>query len=499
MALLVAVLASLATIALGTRIVLDDSDSTLSTSSANTFAGTYQPCMQDAYKGQFHHDWANNKGGASFEFKFDVPQDGCYSLEEHHPGGENNEMCSQYMPSNTRLDVGWCKGRNSTLYVDQSRKGAQWNSLGSFPFYVGWQGSLKTSNAVGETCAAGNCFWVVDAFRLTRVGDACTSELEQQLKGEGSSVSSAQVLPSPVASTASSTSAVTPITTRAEGSSVSSTQVLPSPVASTASSTSAVTPITTRAEGSSVSSTQVPPSPVASTASSTSAVTPITTRAEESSVFLQAGLQAGSLRLTVEMNPSSTAGLLADLKAQTGVFEDTLKTQLGAVSVRVENIEALAVEGMDRRLQATSAPFKVSFKAEVPSSGLWARKGLVSELSLALAAAGATLKVRSAELTWPQTTVDGAGSVEFDYIPLVVVGVVLAFTAISVLLGIYWTCKSRKSVEPSTDVEEGSKQGEGKPEEPESLDKENKEKENIYIDDNASTVSPASEQSVDTA
>jgi len=435
MALLVAVLASLATIALGTQIVLDDSDSTLSTSSANTFAGTYQPCMQDAYKGQFHHDWAKNKGSASFEFKFDVPQDGCYSLEEHHPGGENNEMCSQYMPSNTRLDVGWCKGRNSTLYVDQSRKGAQWNFLGTFPFYVGWQGSLKTSNAVGETCAAGNCFWVVDAFRLTRVGDVCTSELEQQLKGEGSSVSS----------------------------------------------------------------TQVPPSPVASTASSTSAVTPITTRAEGSSVFLQPGLQAGSLRLTVEMNPSSTAGLLADLKAQTGVFEATLKTQLGAVSVRVENIEALAVEGFDRRLQATSAPFKVSFKAEVPSSGLWARKGLVSELSLALAAAGATLKVRSAELTWPQTTADGAGSVNFDYIPLVVVGVVLAFTAISVLLGIYWTCKSRKSVEPTTDVEEGSKQGEGKPEEPESLDKENKEKENIYIDDNASTVSPASEQSVDTA
>jgi len=435
MALLVAVLASLATIALGTQIVLDDSDSTLSTSSANTFAGTYQPCMQDAYKGQFHHDWAKNKGSASFEFKFDVPQDGCYSLEEHHPGGENNEMCSQYMPSNTRLDVGWCKGRNSTLYVDQSRKGAQWNFLGTFPFYVGWQGSLKTSNAVGETCAAGNCFWVVDAFRLTRVGDVCTSELEQQLKGEGSSVSS----------------------------------------------------------------TQVPPSPVASTASSTSAVTPITTRAEESSVFLQPGLQAGSLRLTVEMNPSSTAGLLADLKAQTGVFEATLKTQLGAVSVRVENIEALAVEGFDRRLQATSAPFKVSFKAEVPSSGLWARKGLVSELSLALAAAGATLKVRSAELTWPQTTADGAGSVNFDYIPLVVVGVVLAFTAISVLLGIYWTCKSRKSVEPTTDVEEGSKQGEGKPEEPESLDKENKEKENTYIDDNASTVSPASEQSVDTA
>ncbi|CAE8596827.1 unnamed protein product [Polarella glacialis] len=435
MALLVAVLASLATIALGTQIVLDDSDSTLSTSSANTFAGTYQPCMQDAYKGQFHHDCAKNKGSASFEFKFDVPQDGCYSLEEHHPGGENNEMCSQYMPSDTRLDVGWCKSRNSTLYVDQSRKGAQWNFLGTFPFYVGWQGSLKTSNAVGETCAAGNCYWVVDAFRLTRVGDVCTSELEQQLKGEGSSVSS----------------------------------------------------------------TQVPPSPVASTASSTSAVTPITATAEGSSVFLQPGLQAGSLRLTVEMNPSSTAGLLADLKAQTGVFEATLKTQLGAVSVRVENIEAMAVEGFDRRLQATSAPFEVSFKAKVPSSGLWARKGLVSELSLALAAAGATLKVRSAELTWPQTTADGAGSVSFDYIPLVVVGVVLAFTAISVLLGIYWMCKSRKSAEPTTDVEAGSKQGEEKQEEPESLDKENKEKENTYIDENASTVSPASEQSVDTA
>ncbi|CAE8711116.1 unnamed protein product [Polarella glacialis] len=403
MALLVAVLASLATIALGTQIVLDDSDCTLSTSSANTFAGTYQPCMQDAYKGQFHHDWAKNKGSASFEFKFDVPQDGCYSLEEHHPGGENNEMCSQYMPSNTRLDVGWCKGRNSTLYVDQSRKGAQWNFLGTFPFYVGWQGSLKTSNAVGETCAAGNCFWVVDAFRLTRVGDVCTSELEQQLKGE------------------------------------------------------------------------------------------------ESSVFLQPGLQAGSLRLTVEMNPSSTAGLLADLKAQTGVLEATLKTQLGAVSVRVENIEALAVEGFDRRLQATSAPFKVSFKAEVPSSGLWARKGLVSELSLALAAAGATLKVRSAELTWPQTIVDGAGSVNFDVITiLIVVGAVL-FVGPIILLGIYWTWKLRQSVKPTTDVEEGSKQGEGKPEEPESLDKENKEKENIYIDDSASTVSPASEQSVDTA
>ncbi|CAE8620710.1 unnamed protein product [Polarella glacialis] len=256
------------------------------------------------------------------------------------------------------------------------------------------------SNAVGETCAAGNCFWVVDAFRLTRVGDVCTSEPEQQLKG---------------------------------------------------------------------------------------------------SVFLQPGLQAGSLRLTVEMNPSSTAGLLADLKAQTGVFEATLKTQLGAVSVRVGNIEAMAVEGFDRRLQATSAPFKVSFKAEVPSSGLWARKVLVSELSLALAAAGATLKVRSAELTWPQTTVDGAGSVNFDVITILIVVGGVSFVAPIILVGIYWMCKSRKSVEPTTDVEAGSKQGEVKPEEPESLDKENKEKENAYIDDNDSTVSPASEQSVDTA
>jgi len=177
-------LVSLATAVLAKiQIILDDMDETLTTTSKSTFEGTFEPCQRDAFGGQFHHDWARNKGEAYFKFTFEVPQDGCYSLEEHHPGAD--PVCSSYLPSNARLDIDWCKGGKTTMYMDQSTKGGQWNYLGIFPFYVGWEGHLNVSTSADEKCGTGSsyCFMMVDAFRLTRVADSCSPDVDKQLKG----------------------------------------------------------------------------------------------------------------------------------------------------------------------------------------------------------------------------------------------------------------------------------------------------------------------------
>jgi hypothetical protein len=127
--------------------------------------------MKDAYNGQFHHDWARNKGTADFTFEFEPPKDGCYIIEEHHPG--KDAACSQYLPSNARLDVDYCKGLKKMFYVDQATRGGQWNKIGSLPFYKGHKGRLTMRNSPDEKCDASQCFWIADAFRLTWTGPRC--------------------------------------------------------------------------------------------------------------------------------------------------------------------------------------------------------------------------------------------------------------------------------------------------------------------------------------
>eukprot|EP00931_Biecheleriopsis_adriatica_P002081 TRINITY_DN10272_c0_g1_i1.p1 TRINITY_DN10272_c0_g1~~TRINITY_DN10272_c0_g1_i1.p1 ORF type:complete len:412 (+),score=80.37 TRINITY_DN10272_c0_g1_i1:88-1323(+) len=390
------------------QFILDESDGTLTTESAHTSEGSYPPCMEDAYNGQFRHDWAKNKGQAFFEFKFEVSQDGCYSIEEYHPGGANNTACSRYLPSNARLNIEWCKGRTSTLEVDQSRNGAQWNFIGIFPFYAGWTGSVKMSNSIGETCKTTNCFWVVDAFRFTRVATACSAPLEHQLRAEG----------------------------------------LPA--------------LSTR-----------------------------DARWEPPAMKPEEEWQIGSLHLTVEANPETDP--LLELKAQKYLLEASLKTQLGAITLQLTSVQDIALRRLqtscERRLQATGASFEVSFYVQVPTSGLRVPKDLASQLSTALGEADSDLKVQTAELSFSQVVsgekAEKGATDEEALLFKVMIGTIagvclLAWTTLFIKLKF---CKPSKV---ESDLEGGSKMEEV----PDKKDD---------VDDNASTISPVSERSSDSA
>jgi len=154
-------------------IVLDDMDFQGRTRNPNTYEGDFQACMVDAYNGQFHHDWAKNKGSASMSYTFDPPNDGCYKIEEYHPGSE--DACSQYMPTNAELQVDYCKGLTATFSINQAAQPAQWNTVANLMFYQGNQGKLIMRNSAGEQCraGAGNCFMMADAFRVTWLGARC--------------------------------------------------------------------------------------------------------------------------------------------------------------------------------------------------------------------------------------------------------------------------------------------------------------------------------------
>jgi len=156
------------------QIVLDDMELASESRMENAVPGSYGYCMADAWNGQYHHDWAENKGHASYAFKVNVPVSGCYELEEYHPG-KHSGLCSMYLPRNAKLDVKYLNDRSTTLSINQAVDGAQWNIVASFPFTKGIEGELKMSNHPGEECGTQEtgCFWVVDAFRLTRTGDKC--------------------------------------------------------------------------------------------------------------------------------------------------------------------------------------------------------------------------------------------------------------------------------------------------------------------------------------
>eukprot|EP00928_Gymnodinium_smaydae_P004551 TRINITY_DN11542_c0_g1_i1.p1 TRINITY_DN11542_c0_g1~~TRINITY_DN11542_c0_g1_i1.p1 ORF type:complete len:458 (+),score=67.73 TRINITY_DN11542_c0_g1_i1:93-1466(+) len=162
-----------------TAIVLDDQDLTLERHTVNAHEGSFQPCMEDAYGGNFHHDWAGKKGEALFSMSFDPAESGCYALEERHPG--RNPSCAKYLPRNAQLVVDYCRGLSANLSVDQSTRGGQWNHVANFMFYKGSRGKITMRNSPDEDCNSQNCFWIVDAFRLTRLGASCANaaSLEQ--------------------------------------------------------------------------------------------------------------------------------------------------------------------------------------------------------------------------------------------------------------------------------------------------------------------------------
>jgi hypothetical protein len=148
-------------------------DSTI-TQGVHAEEGSYTPCMKDAYKGQFHHDWAMNKGRASFTFSFQAPKSGCYRIDEYHPG--QDPACSRYMPRNARLDFEINQVLAETHYINQAEKSAQWNEVGSHMFSEGQAAKLVMRNSHEEKCLTPPCFWMADAFRLTWTGEVCSSQ-----------------------------------------------------------------------------------------------------------------------------------------------------------------------------------------------------------------------------------------------------------------------------------------------------------------------------------
>lgn len=175
-------------------IVLDTMDKTLKTQSVFAQEGTYAACMKDAYNQQFHHDWATNKGSASFSFAFDAPRSGCYKLEEYHPGGDS--QCSRYLPRNARLEVERNERPVQTFSINQAENPAQWNEIGSLEFSAEIPAKLVMRNRHDEQCGVRDilskgcsgrrneesCFWVVDAFRLSWSGETCGSTLPSFLE-----------------------------------------------------------------------------------------------------------------------------------------------------------------------------------------------------------------------------------------------------------------------------------------------------------------------------
>eukprot|EP00933_Yihiella_yeosuensis_P052975 TRINITY_DN51125_c0_g1_i1.p1 TRINITY_DN51125_c0_g1~~TRINITY_DN51125_c0_g1_i1.p1 ORF type:complete len:459 (-),score=113.43 TRINITY_DN51125_c0_g1_i1:301-1677(-) len=422
------------------QILLDDMDGGAGITSANAFEGSYQPCMKDAYKGQFHHDWAKSKGSAHFSFTFEVPVSGCYKLEEYHPGASGNEMCSRYLPTNTRLDVDWCKGKSSTLFVNQAANGGQWNTIGEFPFFKGWPGKLKLSNSPKDNCYdRQSCFWVADAFRLTRVGSRCQSRPPPPLP---------PALPLPAAPTAQVTLTAAPNT-------------MP---------TSTEKPIST------------------------------TQQSEAQAV----AWQKGSLRLTIGLSGGKAgSSVQASLIEQKDVIEATLKAELGAVAVELDAITPWSGQG--RRLLDTGAIFQIDFRAQVDSPKDATMDGFKKSLQDAISSAGSSLKIQAAELAWTEpktlTPTPEASKSEGDFPTVLLIGLF-----IGVKLAVYCWCAAsslwrQRKTQAVDEIEitpvesfSGEKQPETEPTKELEKNVDDDKKEAGIIDDNASTITPCSEE-----
>lgn len=187
-------------------VQLDDGDAGVSRTPAVS-QGTYQPCLADALGGMFLHDWGRAKGEASVSYELLVPEDGCYKLEEYHPGMDF--ACSRYLPTAVKIEVLEKKSDTSMDEVagfsaDTSRNGGKWNELGQVALAKGRQYAVRSGNAGTETnCDAqkhgGACFWVTDGFRATRVGDLETCAAPKSTSMESLQKNARRSVPAPVA------------------------------------------------------------------------------------------------------------------------------------------------------------------------------------------------------------------------------------------------------------------------------------------------------------
>lgn len=156
--------------------MLDDKDGRSLFKAKEAKKGNWGACLKDAYNGDYVHNCGMfNKAVSKAVFKFNPPQDGCYLVEEYHPGGDkvHGKSCSQYLHQAVPLKIGSCKDKKAKLSIDQSRNGGQWNVVGQWPFFKGKKSAFVLSSPAEDSCASSKCMWVADAFRATWTGAKC--------------------------------------------------------------------------------------------------------------------------------------------------------------------------------------------------------------------------------------------------------------------------------------------------------------------------------------
>ena len=119
----------------------------------------------------FHHDNAQNKGKVAVAFTPEVSQCGCFRLFEWHPGSDGDD-CSTYLPTRAPIEITDGNGTTHRGYVDQSRNGKRWNSLGCYDLNAGEQ-HIVASNEGTDDCSQNTCYWIADAFKLEYVAQDC--------------------------------------------------------------------------------------------------------------------------------------------------------------------------------------------------------------------------------------------------------------------------------------------------------------------------------------
>ncbi len=132
------------------EVIVDNMSATVT---GNWLAGTFRP----GYHGtDYLHDQNGDKGNKSVTFTPTLPQDGQYEVYMWWPDAD-------IWATNVPVDVTH-NGGTSTLSVDQSIDGGQWNLLGTYSFTAGTGSvTIRTDGTVLHVAA--------DAVRFLRVGD----------------------------------------------------------------------------------------------------------------------------------------------------------------------------------------------------------------------------------------------------------------------------------------------------------------------------------------
>eukprot|EP00933_Yihiella_yeosuensis_P056544 TRINITY_DN55790_c0_g1_i1.p1 TRINITY_DN55790_c0_g1~~TRINITY_DN55790_c0_g1_i1.p1 ORF type:complete len:451 (+),score=104.53 TRINITY_DN55790_c0_g1_i1:111-1463(+) len=406
-------------------IILDDSDSS-GVQTEHTVVGKC-PCLSGGYNGHHHTAKGWNRDKAYMTYTFTVPQDGCYKLEEHHPKAIEGK-CASAMPTNARLDVDWCRGRSSTIYIDQSQKSSQWNTIGHFPFYTSQPGRLKLSASSGQQCQRGTkCFWVADAFRVTYVGARCNDH-----------------------------------TIAAASTAVTSQQQM-----------------------------------------STTTVAAFPTNPPPVDVF---PMEKGVLRLKLSLGLGAyqESSIEAVLTKHKMMLEKLFKKMFDAFDVVIDSIKEW--EGQGRRLKSSGlSQFEIRFRAQLDSVAQPSSTEMTASLSQAFFSVGSGLQVHDATIAWPElktpteTTAEKENESGFSpttLIVLILTGVMALGIVIASVKLVCGSSKKAENEEKELEVidhgdltsapEDGAKDVE------KAEEKEDKEAE--IVDDNASTITPCSDE-----